>query len=85
MPVTGEAICPTAGAIAPAVNMLDKVLAQCAFRAMAYSDVKAVGTVIGDERAGANTSPVPRCEGVGYACARTDALHFWHVYCVRLL
>ena len=26
MPVTGEAICSTAGAIAPAVNMLDKVL-----------------------------------------------------------
>ena len=28
MPVTGEAICSTAGAIAPAVNMLDKALYQ---------------------------------------------------------
>ena len=26
MPVTGEAICSTAGVIAPAVNMLDKTL-----------------------------------------------------------
>ena len=31
MPVNGEAICSTAGAIAPAVNMLDKALVITAF------------------------------------------------------
>ena len=45
MPVTGEAICSTAGAIFPAVNMLDKALINAT-----KSDFRYISSRLTDQR-----------------------------------